>query len=56
MELEELQHSLETHEHRINERRQYKEQVLQALFKYKGKGKMVRKPNKKRVNHKESQE
>jgi len=56
MELEELQHSLEAHEHRINERKQFQEQVLQARSQNKVKGKGVRQSHKKKVNHKDSQE
>ncbi|XP_017416644.1 uncharacterized protein LOC108327457 [Vigna angularis] len=54
MEVEELQHSLEAHEHRLNERRQYQEQVLQVRFQFHGKGKGSKKFGKKK--HKEAQE
>ncbi|RDY06798.1 hypothetical protein CR513_09172, partial [Mucuna pruriens] len=38
MEVEELQHSLEAHEMRINKRRSTQEQALQARSNYNGKG------------------
>ncbi|RDY14592.1 hypothetical protein CR513_00320, partial [Mucuna pruriens] len=39
MEIEELQHSLEAHEMRVNKRKVLQEQALQARSNYKGKGK-----------------
>ncbi|RDX90255.1 hypothetical protein CR513_27902, partial [Mucuna pruriens] len=39
VEVEELQHSLEAHEMRINKRKVLKEQAFQAWTNYKGKGK-----------------
>ncbi|XP_006603521.1 uncharacterized protein [Glycine max] len=52
MEIEELQHSLEAHEMRINERRSNQEQALQARSTYKGKGKGLWKGNKSCSNQK----
>ena len=52
MEIEELQHSLEAHEMRINERRSNQEQTLQARSKYRGKGKGSWKGNKPCSNQK----
>ena len=52
MEIEELQHSLEGHEMRINERRSNQEQTLQARSTYKGKGKGPWKGNKSCTNQK----
>ena len=52
MEIEELQHSLEAHEMRINERRSNQEQALQARSNYKGKGKGPWKGNKPCSNQK----
>jgi len=56
MGLEELQHTLESHEHRLNKRRQFQDQVLQARSQYRGKGKGSKKYNKKNDKRKETQE
>ncbi|XP_027337338.1 uncharacterized protein LOC113851048 [Abrus precatorius] len=56
MEIEELQHSLESHEYIMNERRICQEQVLEACSSYKGKGKMFKKSGKSNTQHKDSQE
>ena len=47
MELEELQHSLDSHEHRLVERRQIQEQALQARSQSHDKGKGFKKGFKK---------
>ncbi|XP_047181724.1 uncharacterized protein LOC124848127 [Vigna umbellata] len=55
LEIEELQHSLEAHEYRINERRHCKEQVLQTRSQFKGKERF-KKGGKGGTKQKESQE
>ena len=52
MEIEELQHLLEAHDYRINERRHIKGQALQARSGYKGKNKGRKKRHKKKLDHK----
>ncbi|RDX90285.1 hypothetical protein CR513_27872, partial [Mucuna pruriens] len=52
MKIEELQHSLEAHKMRVNKRKIYQEQALQAQTNYKGKGKGPWKRNKSSTNQK----
>jgi len=56
MELEELQHSLESHEHRLVERRQIQEQALQDRSQSHGKEKGFKKGGKKKYGQKRARE
>jgi len=51
MEIEELQHLLEAHDYRINERRHIQGQALQARSGYKGKNKGGKKKHKQKLDH-----
>jgi len=51
MEIEELQHLIEAHDYRINERRHIQGQDLQAMSGYKGKNKGGKERHKQKLDH-----